>query len=68
MKGGKKEDRAKRCAGASQAERTGPLSTTLEEKRWKKRKEWPGKEGETVRDDRRRGEAHVKPFLCELHI
>lgn len=34
----------------------------------KKRKEWPGKEGEIVRDDRRRGEAHVKPFLCELHI
>lgn len=38
-----------------------------ERKEMKKRKEWPGKEGETVRDGRRRGEAHVKSFLSELH-
>lgn len=55
LKGKKEEGRKRSCALVSQAERTGPLNTTLEEPRRKKRQDWPGNKEEQVRDDRRRG-------------
>ncbi len=39
------------CRGVSG--RTGPLSTTLEEQRGEKRKDWPGNRGERERERER---------------
>lgn len=66
-----KRRRERRCAGASQAERTGPLSTTVEEQREEREKEKTGLEkwAEKVRDGRRRGgrgEESMKSLLSEL--